>query len=174
VDAEQIQAALDDVTDQGVLFHAFTDYARDYEVIVYSEADPRTGIRPRYERFLFRYCVEASIAPGVSAEIWARSLDDRLIDDETARGVDGYAWGSKWQSIYPGGTVVADSERASRWAAALGVDFHEVRLELNAHDLTLVFSDLEITEVAPGYAPFVVGAENHFIAPMPLSPDDPP
>jgi hypothetical protein len=82
--------------------------------------------------------------------------------------------GSKWQNIYPGGTVVADSERAGRWAAALGVDFHEVRLELNAHDLTLVFSDLEITEVAPGYAPFVVGAENHFIAPMPLSPDDPP
>jgi hypothetical protein len=173
MDAKQIQAALDDVADQGVVFHAFTDYLRDYEVIVYSEADPRTGIRPRYERFLFRYCVEASVTPRVIAEIWARSLDDRLIDFETAHEVDGYPWGSKWQIIYPGGTVIADSERARTWSVALGVDFHEVRLGLNAHDLTLVFSDLEITEVAPGYAPFVVGRENHVIAPTPLLPDDP-
>ena len=55
----------------------------------------------------------------------------------------------------------------------MGVDFHEVRFGLNAHDITLVFSDLEITEVEPGYAPFVVGRENHFIAPTPLLPDDP-
>jgi hypothetical protein len=140
-------------------------------VIVYSEADPRTGIQPAYQRFRFRYCVEASVTPSVSAETWARSLDDRLIDFETASQVDGYPWGSKWQIIYPGGTVIADSERAREWADALGVDFHEVRLELNAHDLTLVFSDLEITEVESGDAPFVVGRENHFIAPIPVPPD---
>lgn len=57
--------------------------------------------------------------------------------------------------------------------ADMGVVFHEVRLVLNAHDLTLVFSDLEITEVRLGYAPFVVGEENHFIAPTPILPDAP-
>jgi hypothetical protein len=173
VDAGQIQAALDDVIDQAVVFHAFTDYLRDYEIIVYSQADPRTGIRPRYDRFLFRYCVEASIVPRVRAEVWARSLDERLIDYETAREADGYLWGSKWQIISPGGTVVADSDRARKWADAVGIDFSEVRLELNAHDLSLVFSDLAITEVAPGYAPFVVGREHHVISPTPLLPDDP-
>ena len=30
--------------------------------------------------------------------------------------------------------------------AAIGIDFHEVRIETNAHDLTLVFSDLRIEE----------------------------
>ena len=34
-------------------------------------------------------------------------------------------------------------------------------------------ADLEITEVEPGYAPFVVGRENHVIEPTPLLPDDP-
>ncbi|WP_443684618.1 YxiG-like protein [Nonomuraea harbinensis] len=33
--------------------------------------------------------------------------------------------------------------------AAIGIDFHEVRIETNVHDLTLVFSDLTIEELPP-------------------------
>lgn len=36
-----------------------------------------------------------------------------------------------------------------------GIDFHEVRIEANAHHVTLLFSDLQMSEVPIGYAPFV-------------------
>ncbi|GAB2813796.1 hypothetical protein GCM10027073_52610 [Streptomyces chlorus] len=46
------------------------------------------------------------------------------------------------------------SEATRRWAQAVGIDFHEVRIETNAHRLTLLFSDLQVSEVPDGYAPF--------------------
>jgi tRNA C32,U32 (ribose-2'-O)-methylase TrmJ len=44
VHAQQIAEAFDDVFDQAIVFHGFTDCIRDYDVIVYATADPRTGI----------------------------------------------------------------------------------------------------------------------------------
>jgi hypothetical protein len=41
-----------------------------------------------------------------------------------------------------------------RWWEALGIDLHEVRIETDVHRLTLVFSDLRVSEVPTGYAPF--------------------
>ncbi|MEU7841719.1 hypothetical protein AB0B39_12265 [Micromonospora sp. NPDC049114] len=38
--------ALDDVFDGAIVHHGYTDYIRDYEVIVYVTADPRTDIPP--------------------------------------------------------------------------------------------------------------------------------
>ncbi|MET7440948.1 hypothetical protein [Streptomyces sp. NPDC005568] len=58
----------------------------------------------------------------------------------------------KWHSLYPGAKVLPESEATRRWAQALGIDFHEVRIETNAHRLTLLFSDLQISEVPDGYA----------------------
>ena len=42
------------------------------------------------------------------------------------------------------------------WADRVGIDFHEVRLEMNGHDITLIFSELEVTEVPVGHTPYVV------------------
>ncbi|MET7806012.1 YxiG-like protein [Micromonospora chersina] len=39
----ELRRALDDVFDRAVVYHACTNYMRDYEVIVYAPADPRTG-----------------------------------------------------------------------------------------------------------------------------------
>jgi hypothetical protein len=36
------------------------------------------------------------------------------------------------------------------------VSFHEVLIETNGHNIRLVFSDLEVTTVDPGYSPFTV------------------
>ncbi|WP_230462284.1 hypothetical protein [Micromonospora sp. CP22] len=55
VDAATLKQALDDVFDQVLVYHGFTDYMRDYEVIVYATADPRSGIAPAYLRYLFHY-----------------------------------------------------------------------------------------------------------------------
>ncbi|MFF7725799.1 hypothetical protein [Streptomyces sp. NPDC008001] len=83
------------------------------------------------------------------------SLDDRLIESKTGVDLDGYVWGVKWPSLYPGARLLPGSEATRRWSNALGVDFHEVRMETNAHNLTLLFSDLQVSEVPVGYAPFV-------------------
>jgi hypothetical protein len=65
VDISQIQEAFDDVFEQAVLFHGFTDYMRDYDVFVYVTADPRTGIRPEHLRYRFIHCVRAVVSPAL-------------------------------------------------------------------------------------------------------------
>ena len=149
MDASQIQAALDDVFDQALIFHGFADYMRDYDVFIYATADPRTGITPQHLRYRFRYCVRATAATAISPQIWKRSLDDRLIDHEEGRESDGYVWGVKWQGLYPGLTL-------THWSRELGIPFHEVIIETNGHNISLVFSDLAVDTVDTGYAPFVI------------------
>lgn len=155
MDTAALEQMLDEIFDHAVVHHGYTDYMRDYEVIVHATADPRTGLAPSYLRCLFRYCVEARCATSVRPETWRDSLDDRFIDHGTGVDLDGYVWGVKWQALYPGAVLRPESETARRWSAALGIDFHEVRLDLTAHQLTLLFSDLQVSEVPVGYAPFV-------------------
>ncbi|WP_436771064.1 YxiG-like protein [Yinghuangia sp. YIM S09857] len=156
MDPAALEQLLNETFDQAVVHHGYTDYMRDYEVVVFMTADPRTGIAPSHLRYLFRYCVEARCETTLSPETWRVSLDDRLIEYETGVDLDGYVWGVKWHDLYPGATLLPASKTTRRWSRALGVDFHEVRIETNAHRLTLVFSDLEVSEVPPGWAPFVV------------------
>lgn len=156
MDAASLQVHLDAIFDQGLVYHGYTDYIRDYELFVYCTADPRTGVLPEHLRYLFKLCVHAEINTAVSPEIWARSLDERLIDYESGKDLDGYVWGVKWQVLYPGAQVVAGSERAKTWSRKLGVEFHEVRIGTNGNNLTLVFSDLDVTQVEPGYRRFTV------------------
>lgn len=146
----EIQHALDDIFDQALVYHGFTDYMRDYELIVHMTADPRTGIAPTYRRYLFKYCVSSHVETTVAPETWKRSLDDRLIVYDTGVDLDGYVWGVKWQCLYPGGKVITDSAVAQRWGNDLGMEFHEVRVEGNGHALTLVCANLEVTQVTVG------------------------
>ncbi|WP_030621398.1 hypothetical protein [Streptomyces fulvoviolaceus] len=155
MDAAVLQQMLDETFDQAVVHHGFTNYMRDYEVFVYATADPCTGVEPAYLRHLFRYCVEARCETSVSAETWRRSLDDRLIDHETGVDLDGYVWGVKWHCLYPGAKVLPGSEATRRWSQEVGIDFHEVLIETNAHQLILTFSDLQVSKVPIGYAPFI-------------------
>jgi hypothetical protein len=156
MNTSEIQAAFDDVSDQAVIFHGFADYMRDYEVFIYATADARTGIKPEHLRYRFKHCVRAEATSALSPEIWKRSLDERLIDYERGRGLDGYVWGVKWQVLYPGMKLVQGSADAARWSRELGISFHEAAIRTNGHNISLVFSDLAVDTVATGYAPFVV------------------
>ena len=80
----------------------------------------------------------------------------RLIDYDQGRDLDGYVWGVKWQDLYPGMRLVPDSAEAGQWSRETGVPFHEAIIEANAQHLALVFSDLSVQTVQPGYAPFAV------------------
>ena len=156
MDEVALQQSLDQIFAQALVYHGFTAYMRDYEVIVYVTADPGTGITPAHLRYLFRHCVEARVETTVTVTTWTKSLDDRLIDYGTGVDLDGYVWGVRWQQLYPGATIVSNSPRARQWAESIGIDFHEVRFEANAHRLTLVFADLQVDQVPVGYAPFTL------------------
>lgn len=156
--ADEVQRLLDEVFDQAIVYHGFTDYMRDYEIYVYCTADPSTGIEPETVRLLFKHCVAATFSTAVSPETWSQSLDDRLTDYEPGVDLDGYVWGVKWQVMYPGGTYVPDSATAAEWSESLGLKFHEVRIETNGHNMNLVFAELLSEVVQPGHAPFRVEA----------------
>ncbi|MEV0029866.1 hypothetical protein [Nocardia sp. NPDC050793] len=156
VDAAQIAQALEDVFDQAIVFHGFADYMRDYDIFLHATADPRTGVQPEYLRYRFKHCVRATATSAVPVEVWARSLDDRLVDYEIGRELDGYVWGVRWQCLYPGAKLRRDSDEAATWSARLGLPFHEAEIMANGHNLSLIFADLEVDTVAAGQAAFVV------------------
>jgi len=144
------------VFDHALLFHAFVDYIRDYEVVFFASAAPSTGIPPEHLRYVFRYCVEAIVESLVELEIWRMSLDDALINYETGVDLDGFVWGVKWQVMYPGASLVEGSTRAEKYQHALGIQFYEATIETNAQRITLVFSDLIVEAIEPGYSTFTV------------------
>jgi hypothetical protein len=156
VDVQQITAAFDDVFDQALVFHGFTDYVRDYDVFVYATADPRTGIPPAYLRYRFKYCVRATVTSALDPEAWSQSLDDRLIDFEQGRELDGYVWGVRWQALFPGAKLLPGTAETDAWATRVGLPFHEAVIETNGHNISLVFSDLSVDQVDPGHSPFTV------------------
>lgn len=137
VEISEIRAAFDDVFDQAIVFHGFADYMRDYDVFVYVTAGP--GTVPRHLRYRFKHCVRAIATTAVPAEVWKRSLDERLVDFDQGRDVDGYLWGVRWQVLYPGMTLVPDSADAGRWSQILGIPFYEAMIETNGHNLSLIF-----------------------------------
>ncbi|MCX5409786.1 hypothetical protein OHA37_38795 [Streptomyces sp. NBC_00335] len=153
MDTAELQRTLDENIEQLVVHHGYTNYMRDYEVIVHVWNGPQ--VPPTYLRYLFRYCVEARCETFLSMDTWRDSLDDRLLDSETADpDLGGYVWGVRFHELY-GAELRPESEATRRWSKAVGIDFREVHIETNAHDLTLLFSDLEVSEVPVGYAPFV-------------------
>lgn len=154
----QIEAALDAVFDQAILFHGFTDYVRDYEIITFSVADPSTGIEPAVQRYLFKHCVDASATTTLPAATWERSLGDELLEPVSDL-LDSFHWGVRWQCLYPGAVLVPDSARALEWTRALGIDFHEADITTNAQRINLVFADLAVLPAEEGYAPFMAHLE---------------
>ncbi len=156
VDTTAIRAAFEDVFDQALVFHAFSDYMRDYDLFIYATADPSTGIQPDHLRYRFTHCVRADIHTAVSEETWARSLDERLVTCDEGVNLDGYVWGVAWQVLYPGISLVERSPETARWSAALGIPFHHAEVRTNGHNLDLVFSDLRVDRLGPGFSPFAV------------------
>ncbi|MFB7594975.1 hypothetical protein [Streptomyces sp. NPDC056160] len=94
MDTAVLEQMLDETFDHAVVHHGYTNYMRDYGVIVHATADPSTGITPSHLRHLFRYCVEARCETSLPAEPWRVSSDDRLIDHETVARAAGSPPGS--------------------------------------------------------------------------------
>ena len=156
MDGQVLDDALDELYDHALVFHGFTDYTRDYEVIVFLSSDPRSGIAPVHRRYLFKHCVQATVTTMLRAETFAVSMDERYLTFDDADPMLGYVWAVRWQCLYPGGCQNSDSEIAQQWTEAVGVGFFEVELETNVQRITLVFADFSVDDVPSGYTPFVV------------------
>jgi hypothetical protein len=159
VDVSEIQAAFDEVFDQAIVFHAFADYMRDYDVFIHATSDPRTGVPPAHLRYRFTHCVRATTTSALAPKTWRQSLDDRLVDYEQGCDLDGYVWGVKWQLLYPGMKLVPESAEATVWSRELGLPFYEAAIETNGHNVSLIFSDLVVDTVDVGHTPFVVAED---------------
>ena len=48
-----IQKALDDIRGEALVFHGFTDYMRDYDLIVFRISEAQAGHPARHVRYLF-------------------------------------------------------------------------------------------------------------------------
>jgi hypothetical protein len=159
VDDQQLHEAFDEVLDQAVVFHGFAEYMRDYDVYLYATADPRTGVAPEHLRYRFTHCVRATATTSVRSDAWSRSLGDQFTDYEgwlRSGEPEGYVWGVKSQVLYPGMQLMPETDETRKWSAQLGLPFHEALIEMNGHNITLIFSDLQVSTVGPGEAPFVV------------------
>ena len=118
---------------------------RDYELIVENHVGPA---EPGTYSYLFRYCVEAHVSTPLSGAIYRESLDDRLIDYESGKDLNGYVWGVNWSLLYPGWSLISPSQKAAKWGKEIGIEFHEVVIESNAYTIALVFSELTITKLS--------------------------
>jgi hypothetical protein len=134
--------------DNALLFHAYRPYMRDYELIVYCDVGPAPQGTYSY---LFKYCVHVHVVTSLPDSAYRASLDERLIDYEAGKDLDGYLWGVKWAELMPGWTLQPDSENAADWSRRLGIDFHEVIIQSNAYVITLIFSDLVVTRLSEDF-----------------------
>jgi hypothetical protein len=140
-----------------LMFHGFANYMRDYELFVYQSVDPRSGLAARHLHFVFRFCPEADVRSTLDSGIWARSTDGQLLETHSVTmDSPGYVWGVRCQTLYPGATIIENSRRAQEWEDRLGIPFHEVQINANAHLITVVFADLSVEEVPAGYVPYRV------------------
>lgn len=158
---ERIEAD-DRFFDSAVMSHGFTEYLRDYDVVIDVPAAlppevPRgdtTGsyIEGRY-RYRFTHCPEVRVTSKVRDEVWQCSWDDVFTDYEdweAAGSPEGFLWGVNWAEAYPGLSYVADSPLAASWAERLAHEMHEVVVETNTFAVRLVCHDLRIDQLAVG------------------------
>lgn len=100
--------------DAAILRHGFTDYMRDYEIIIGGRDGPPNDDLHRYQ---FIGCVEANYITAVSPETFTRSLPDTFVfsgpdylDQDEPKG---FIWGVRYSNAYPGLTYIEKSPLAT-------------------------------------------------------------
>jgi len=152
----------EDFYDAAIVRHGFTDYIRDYEIIVAGRnGPPMTDVH----KFQFIGCVEAHYQTKLR-EVFARSLPDEFVysgpDYPDKDDPYGFIWGVRFADAYPGLAYLENGERAEYWSHLMGRKMHEITVETNAYLLRLVFADVRYAFL--GHEPEVVLQKD-----MPLS-----
>ncbi|HEY0735212.1 MAG TPA: hypothetical protein VGD69_09935 [Herpetosiphonaceae bacterium] len=148
--------AREDFFDAAILWHGFTDYMRDYEIIVGARNGPPYTDVHRYQ---FIGCVAAMCTTALPPASFVQSLPDQLVyagPDYPDQDVpDGFVWGVRYSTAYPGLTYVEQGEYARTWSQTLNYPMHEITLETEAFHLRLVFADVRYVFVGHDAAAWV-------------------
>jgi hypothetical protein len=138
-----------------IVGHYFTNYMRDYEIIVDMLAtlpDDTTFILGRY-RYLFTHCVLAEISTALNDATWQVSWDDTFLYYdawEKAGKPEGCFWGACVTLVRPGLKYLPGSPLSREWSERLEKPMNEVYIETSVHDISLVFHDVKIQKIARG------------------------
>ncbi len=129
--------------DAAIIRHGFTDYMRDYEIIVGARDGPPNTDLHAYQ---FIGCVEAQYQTRVAPLVFVQSLPDEYVysgpDYPSKEGPDGFIWGVRYSNAYPGLIYVENGDRAHYWSQLLKRKMHEVTVETEAFHLRLVFTEV--------------------------------
>jgi hypothetical protein len=137
VNVVEAQLHSDSPWDVFLLRHGFTDYMRDYEVVVsFAGRD--------LHRYQFVGCVEAVCQTAVRPGAFAASLSDEFVysgpDYPDKDDPEGFIWGARYSNASI--AYVQSSPRAAQWSASLGLPMHEVNIKSEAFDISLIFAEL--------------------------------
>jgi len=140
--------------------HGFTDYMRDYDVIVGARNGPPYTDLHKYQ---FIGCVEACYETKLGKD-FERSISDDFVysgpDYPDKPDPYGFIWGVRFAETWVGGLTYLDNgERAKHWSKIMGRNMHEVTIETNAYFLRLVFADIRYAFL--GYEPEVHNQRNY-------------
>ncbi len=142
--------------DMAIVEHHFTSYMRDYDIFV-DVIGPVPGSHKSEvigrSRYRFTHCVLAEVTTATPDRNWVLSWSEAFISWQAyldAGEPEGYVWGVEWQNAYPGLSYIADSSAAQEWAVRLQKPMHEVFIESDAHDIRLIFHDVDITWTSEG------------------------
>lgn len=133
-----------DFYDYAIVRHGFTDYMRDYEIIVHFGFHSGNAL----EKYQFVGCIEATYSSALSPRVLAQSLADEnvLAGPGTVKGdlPEGYIWGVRYAAVDPGWRYVENGERAMQWSKLMGRKMHEIDINTNVFNLKLVFADIRV------------------------------
>ena len=141
--------------DVRLVSHEFTTYLRDYTVVTEQSAADINGDSYIFARYLycFTHCVYVQISTALTDEIWHKSWPDSFLEFETWRSAgspEGFAWWVRSSDAYRGFIFKPDSPLAADWTNRLSQPMHELLIETNTHNITLVFNDVHIKKIAKG------------------------
>lgn len=133
-----------DLFDQSIIRHGMLQHIRDYEVIGYL-----SGKAFDYElQYIFKGCIKSDFH--ITVEPKHFSLDERLLDLTRQNEPDypqAFIWGVNFAIVYPGWTLLEDSEELRELEKLYGIKFYKIHFETNAYDLELIFHDVETKQI---------------------------
>src|SRR5262245_48375694 len=117
------------IADATICRHGFTDYMRDYDVIVGARNGPPNTDLHRYQ---FIGCVEARYET-VLEKWFNQSISDDFVlsgpDYPEKDDPDGFIWGVRFSVPQVGFEYIENGERAKYWSEKIGRKMHEVVVE---------------------------------------------
>lgn len=129
-----------DFSHGGIVRHGYTDYMRDYEIIVCSLLGPPWDDLHKYQ---FVGCVETHCQSVVDPAMYAASISDLNVTciDEGDEQPAGFIWGTR-SSELPSIDFFKDTASSDAWSRKLAMSCYEARLVTEAYSLKIIFHEL--------------------------------